>query len=58
MSDHNPAITGLIGSATALGAVVFSLLPHLEQWLRLGSLSIGILVGIVSLINILKKWNK
>lgn len=57
MSDH-PTLTGLFGSATALGAVMFSFLPHIEQWLRLGSLTIGILVGIVSLVNLIRKWNK
>jgi hypothetical protein len=57
MTDH-PTLTGLFGSATALGAVMFSFLPHIEQWLRLGSLTIGILVGIISLVNLIRKWNK
>jgi len=58
MTDNHPAFTGLFGSATAIGAVVFSLLPQIEQWLRLGSLTVGIIVGVVSLINIIRKWHK
>lgn len=58
MTDNHPVFTGLFGSATALGAVVFSLLPQIEQWLRLGSLTIGIIVGLVTLVNVIRKWDK
>jgi len=29
--------TGLVGSATSIGAAVYSMLPHLEAWMRLAS---------------------
>ena len=58
MNDHQATFAGLFGSATALGAFIFSLLPEIEQWLRLASLMVGIIVGIASLINIIRKWHK
>lgn len=47
--------TGLIGASTSLGAAAYSLLPHLEAWVRLASVTVGLLVGIVTLIKLFKK---
>jgi len=52
------AATGLIGSATSIGAAVYSMLPHLEAWMRLASVAVGLAVGIATLIKILRDLNK
>jgi hypothetical protein len=57
MDTHslNAGIAGVIATATSVG---ISLLPEIEVWLRMGSLCIGIVVGIASLAVIIKNWNK
>ena len=57
MDTHsfNAGLTGVIATATSVG---ISLLPEIEVWLRMGSLCIGIVVGIASLAVIIKNWNK
>ena len=50
--------TGLVGSATSIGAAVYSMLPHLEAWMRLASVAVGLAVGIVTLIKILRDLHK
>jgi len=50
--------TGLVGSATSIGAAVYSMLPHLEAWMRLASVAVGLAVGIVTLIKILRDLKK
>jgi hypothetical protein len=50
--------TGLVGSATSIGAAVYSMLPHLEAWMRLASVAVGLAVGIVTLVKILRDLNK
>lgn len=52
------AATGLVGSATSIGAAVYSMLPHLEAWMRLASVAVGLAVGIVTLIKILRDLKK
>jgi hypothetical protein len=52
------AATGMLGSATSIGAAVYSLLPHLEAWMRLASVVVGLAVGIVTLIKILRDLKK
>jgi len=52
------AATGLVGSATSIGAAVYSMLPHLEAWMRLASVAVGLAVGIATLIKILRDLNK
>ena len=50
--DHSPLTTlatGLVGPATSLGAAAYSMLPHLEAWMRLGSVTVGLLVGLATL---------
>lgn len=46
--------TGLVGSATSIGAAIYSLLPHLEAWVRLASVTVGLVVGLVTLFKLLK----
>jgi hypothetical protein len=57
MDTHsfNAGAAGMLATATSIG---ISMLPAIEQWLRIGSLCIGIAVGIASLAVIAKNWNK
>jgi hypothetical protein len=57
MDTHsfNAGITGIMATATSVG---ISLLPEIEAWLRVGSLCIGIVVGVASLAVIVKNWHK
>lgn len=54
-SPHHP---GLMGSATSLLAVIVSVLPHIEQWLRITSLALGTIAALVSIIVMIEKRNK
>jgi len=47
--------TGLLGSATSMLAVIVSLLPQLEAWLRVSSLAFGTIAAIVSIFIMLEK---
>jgi len=52
-----PHHTGIMGSATSLLSVVISILPHVEQWLRISSLVFGTIAAIVSIIVMIEKRN-
>jgi hypothetical protein len=54
-NSFNAGLTGIFATATSVG---ISLLPEIEAWLRIGSLCIGIVVGIASLAVIIRNWNK
>ena len=54
-NSFNAGITGVLATATSVG---ISMLPAIETWLRMGSLCIGIVVGIASLAVIIKNQNK
>jgi hypothetical protein len=54
-NSFNAGITGIMATATSVG---ISLLPEIEAWLRVGSLCIGIVVGVASLAVIVKNWHK
>ena len=54
-NSFNAGVTGVLATATSVG---ISLLPEIEAWLRVGSLCIGIVVGIASLAVIIRNWNK
>ena len=45
----------MLATATSIG---ISMLPEIEQWLRIGSLCIGIIVGLASLAVIIRNWSK
>lgn len=51
----SPHHTGLMGSATSLLAVIVSVLPHIEQWLRITSLALGTIAALVSIIVMIEK---
>ena len=54
-NSFNAGLTGVLATATSVG---ISLLPEIEAWLRVGSLCIGIVVGVASLAVIIRNWNK
>lgn len=53
MNDCPTRIKGLIGTISSFGGIGISL-AAVEAWLRVGSLLIGIAVGLASLHSILK----
>jgi hypothetical protein len=53
----SPHHTGIMGSITSMLAVIISILPHVEQWLRITSLAFGTLAAIVSIIVMVEKRN-
>ena len=57
MDTHsfNAGIAGVLATATSVG---ISFLPEVEQWLRIASLIVGIIVGLGSLVVLAKNWNK
>jgi hypothetical protein len=57
MSGENikTAATGLLGTSTSIGAAIYSMLPHLEAWVRFASVSVGLIVGLVTLFKLLKR---
>jgi hypothetical protein len=54
-NSFNAGLAGIIATSTSVG---ISFLPEVEAWLRMGSLCIGIVVGIASLAVIIRNWNK
>jgi hypothetical protein len=59
MTDHLSTLkTGLLGTGTSLGAAAISLLPHLEQWMRLGSLVLGLIVATLTILKLLRDLKK
>lgn len=59
--DHSPLktlATGLIGTGTSLGAAAYSLLPHLEAWVRFASVTVGLLVAILTAAKLLRDFRK
>lgn len=53
--DNTTLRTGFVGVLATTGGSVMSLLPHLEAWLRVASLLVGLLIGLVTLTRLLHK---
>ncbi|CAB4136082.1 hypothetical protein UFOVP300_38 [uncultured Caudovirales phage] len=58
LENFKTAATGLIGSTTSIGAAAYSLLPHLEAGMRLASVTVGLVVGLATLIKVLRDLKK
>lgn len=58
MDNLKTAATGLVGSATSIGAAAYSMLPHLEAGMRLASVTVGLAVGLATLIKIIRDLRK
>lgn len=54
LAPHHP---GIMGSLTSLLAVAISVLPHVEQWMRITSLAFGTIAAIVSIVVMIEKRN-
>ena len=53
-----PAILrGSTGIAATFGGTLVSMLPQIEAWLRIGSLLVGIFVGVLTIRSIIKNSN-
>lgn len=48
-------VHGLLGTGTAGSSIYVSFLPQIEIWLRIASLVVGLIVGVISLRNLLRK---
>lgn len=59
MDDHQikTLATGLLGTTTSIGAALYSLLPQLEMWARVGSVLIGLVVGLLTLVKLIRDWH-
>jgi hypothetical protein len=62
MDSHESAIAAYVtavkggwGMFATFGALLFSSLPDLEIWLRITSLAVGITVGVVTLVSLVRK---
>ena len=51
----NTAVNGLLGTAAPLLGVITSLQEQVEWGLRIGSLLVGLVIGIISLYQLLRK---
>lgn len=59
MDEHQfkTLATGLLGTTTSIGAALYSLLPQLEMWMRVGSVIVGLVVGLLTLVKLIRDWN-
>lgn len=55
---ENQIIKGLFGVVAPVSGLTVSVLAQVEAWLRIGSLLVGISVGIVTLLSIIRGWRK
>lgn len=51
-------LKGIVGTITPLMGFTISSMQQLEQWLRIVSLGIGILVGVATLISLIRNLRK
>ena len=60
MDEHQfkTLATGFVGASTSIGAALYSLLPQLEMWMRVGSVVIGLAVGLLTLVKLIRDWNR
>jgi|TARA_R100000084_G_scaffold106967_2_gene66014 ABC-type nickel/cobalt efflux system permease component RcnA len=55
MINYPKVIDSLVGMAAPMLGLITSMQEQFEYWLRVGSLIVGIAVGLVSLYRVLKK---
>lgn len=59
MHDHGPELVkGVIGMGSSVLAILTSLQEKVEHTLRCTSLLVGIAVGVLTAISIIKGWKK
>lgn len=57
MNDHTPQV-GAFGSITALLASAASTIEHVDLWLRVATSFIGLIVGVITLVYMVRKNRK
>ena len=59
MDEHQfkTLATGVVGASTSIGAALYSLLPQLEMWMRVGSVIVGLAVGLLTLVKLIRDWH-
>ena len=55
MINYSKVIDSLVGMGAPMLGLITSMQEQFEYWLRVGSLNVGISVGLVSLYRVLKK---
>ena len=55
MINYSKVIDSLVGMAAPMLGLITSMQEQFEYWLRVGSLIVGISVGLVSLYRVIKK---
>ena len=55
LAEHEFAVTAIVGMGSPLLGVVTSFQQQLEWHLRIASLLVGLLVGLLSLISLIRK---
>jgi ABC-type nickel/cobalt efflux system permease component RcnA len=55
MINYSKVLDSLVGMAAPMLGLITSMQEQFEYWLRVGSLVVGISVGLVSLYRVLKK---
>ena len=56
MNDHNShtLINGLVGTASSCFAVISTFQEQLEWWVRIGAGFLGLLIGLITLVNLIR----
>jgi hypothetical protein len=54
-ADYDFAVKGIVGTASPFLGVITSLQEQIEWHLRIASLVVGLLVGVLSLVSIVRK---
>ena len=55
MINYSKVLDSLVGMTAPMLGLITSMQEHFEYWLRVGSLIVGISVGLVSLYRVIKK---
>jgi hypothetical protein len=58
MSPTNHVREAAIGIAATGGGTIVSLLPQIEAWVRLASVTVGLFIGLIVLAKQLRSWNR
>jgi hypothetical protein len=58
LSVKDLLIRAALGTVTPAGGIAVSTLQYAEMWLKLASLAVGLVVGILSAISIIKNLRK
>lgn len=57
MQPTNNVRDAIIGIGATGGGTVVSLIPQIEAWIRLASVTVGLIVGLIILAKQIRHWN-